>query len=116
VSENVTDEIAMAVNAVVFKDTQAYGPQTDRLGEVLEREALGVPEAVLGLHKILGNERMRDMTVRARRDGVVAGVLPAVVLFPHDVTIDARFRVRTEVRKALGIADGEGPRAQHDAN
>src|SRR5262249_14979802 len=43
------------------------------------------------------------------------GLLPAVVLFPHDVAIDARLGIAAQVRKAFSIADGEGPRAQGDA-
>ena len=42
-------------------------------------------------------------------------LLPAVVLFPHDVAVDTGLWVVAQVREALGVAAGEGPRAERDA-
>ena len=89
VSEDVVDQVVVALNTVFFQDFQTHGPKADWLGKVLQRETLGVPETVLRLYEIFGDGGMWDMAIVASRDGVMTRVLPAVVLIPHDVAVDA---------------------------
>src|SRR4051794_37632505 len=80
VGEHVLDDAAVAVDAVVLQDVGVLGADADRLVEVLEGEALGVPEAVLRLGPVLGEEVVRRVAVVARGVGVVGGLGPAVVV------------------------------------
>ena len=89
VPEDVVDQVVVALNTVFFQDFQTHGPKADWLGKVLQRETLGVPETVLRLYEIFGDGGMWDMAIVASRDGVMTRVLPAVVLIPHDVAVDA---------------------------
>src|SRR4051794_32211209 len=93
VPENVVDQVVTTVDAVSLQDLLAHRPQADRLRKVLKGEALGVPEAVFGLDQILGHEGVRHVAVVAGGHGMMAGVLPAVVLVAHDVAIDACPRI-----------------------
>src|SRR5206468_2658 len=106
--ENVIDQIVMAMETIGLKNARTHGPDANRLREILQREALGVPEAVLSLDQILGDQVMGYMAVIAGGVGVMTGLLPAVVLVAHDVAVDARLGVVAQVRKALGVVDGVG--------
>src|SRR5207247_2511140 len=79
-------------------------------------EALGVPKAIFGLDEILGNHPMGYMTVVTGGHSVMTGLLPTVVLFAHDVTIDAGARIATQVREALGVADRVSAGTESDAS
>lgn len=103
------------MDAVGLKDLRTHGPEADRLWKVLQRETLGVPEAVLGLNKVLGDRNVWHVAVIAGRNGVMTGLLPTVVLVSHNVTVDARLRVVAQVRESFGVVDSEAPRAEHDA-
>ena len=59
--------------------------------------------AVFGLRHVFPDEVMRRVAVIAGGDCVMSGLLPAVVLFAHDVTVDAGFRIVGEIRKTLSI-------------
>src|SRR5436309_12994067 len=80
VPEDVVNQVVVTVDAVGLKDLQAHRPETDRLREVLQCEALGVPEAVLGLDQVLGNYLLGDVAVVAGGHCVMTRLLPAVVL------------------------------------
>src|SRR5205814_8442186 len=73
VTQDVVDKVFVAVETVALKDFLTYGPKTDRLREVLEGEALGVPETVLGLDQILGDRLVGDVAVVAGCHGVMTG-------------------------------------------
>ena len=89
VAKDIVDQIVMTMNAVFFQNPQTDWSKPDRFREILQRETFRVPEAILGLDPILWDHRVRDMAVAARCHGVVTGVLPAVILLPHDMTVDA---------------------------
>ena len=112
VPEDIVYQVMVTVDAVGLKDPQTNGPEANRLREGLQSEALGVPETVLSLDEIFRNERMRNMAVITGRHGMMAGFLPAIVLVTHDVTVNARLGVVTQVGKALGIVDRIPPHAE----
>src|SRR5258708_33673595 len=63
VTQDVVDQIVMTMNAVLLQDFQTYGSKADRFGEILQREAFRVPEAILGLDQVLWDHLVRDMAV-----------------------------------------------------
>ena len=65
-----TDKAAVAVQAVFLQDQATPLTDLNRLMKILEREAVGVPEAVLGLGNILGSERRWDVATIACGDSV----------------------------------------------
>jgi hypothetical protein len=97
VPKDVVNQVMMAMDAVDLKNIQAHGAYSNRLREVLERETLGMPQAVLGLHEILGDGLMGDVAIVARGYRMVACLLPPVILFPHDVAVHTCLRVVAQV-------------------
>ena len=49
------------------------------------------------------------------RHGMMTGLLPAVILVAHDVTVDTRFGVVGKVGSALGIIEGKAGQPKEDA-
>src|SRR5688572_8156758 len=82
---NLLHEGFVAPAAVEVDDLAVVRPDPDGLGEILEREALRMPEPVLGLRRVLADEALRDVAVVAGGEAVVARLLPAVVVVAHDV-------------------------------
>src|SRR5262249_10227982 len=66
--------------------------------------------------QILRHERVRHVAVVAGGDRVMARVFPAVVLLAHDVAIDARLRIRAQVRRSLRVVSGVRGSAEQDAD
>src|SRR5262245_47736773 len=73
-------------------------------------------KAVQGFREPLAYELMWYMAVVACGDGVVAGLLPTVVLLAHDVAIHTRTWVIREVRSAVGVIKRVPTHAEHYAN
>ena len=90
VVDQFADEIAVTGDAVFFQDARVTRLDPDWLVKVLQREAFRVPKTVLGLGQILADQIVRRVAVVASREGMMARLLPTVVLISHDVTIDAR--------------------------
>ncbi len=97
----------MAVDAGTVEDTGVSRTNADRFVKILERERLGMPEAVFGFDEILGNKVVRGVAIVAAGHRVVAGLLPAVILLAHDVAIHARGGIAAEVRGARGVVKSE---------
>src|SRR5262245_49429727 len=95
----------MAADTIVLQNRRVLRLDADRLRKILQREALRVPESVLGLRNVLADEIVRQMAVDAFRVSVMTRMLPAVVLLAHDVAIDARFRVAAEIGAALTVPE-----------
>src|SRR4051794_4092131 len=94
-SHHVVHEIRMAMEAILLQDSAAHVANLDWLVKVLQREALGMPEAVFGLGVVLADKIVRQVAIDALSHVVMAGFLPAVKFRLHDVAIDARLGVRT---------------------
>ena len=56
------------------------------------------------------------MAIHARGRGVMARGLPGIELRRHDVTVFARCRVFAEIRKTLGVVEGESSNSEEDSN
>src|SRR5438105_4306400 len=92
-AENGADKLLVAANAVLIQDLGIIARDLDRLVEVLERESLRVAIAVVGLADVFADAVRGGVAIVARGVIVMAGVLPAVILIPHDVAIDARLGI-----------------------
>ena len=99
----------MTADAVGLKDFEPTRLHFDGLFEVLEREHFPVAPAVFGLCEVFGNELMGQMAIDADGRGVVARLLPAVVLALHDVTVHAGLGVGTEVRETARVLERVAP-------
>src|SRR5688500_18118532 len=67
-------EVAVAVDAVRLQDVGVAIADADRLVEILKRERLAVPKAVVRLGQILADEIVREVAVDALGRLVVAGL------------------------------------------
>jgi hypothetical protein len=108
----------VAPEAVALEDARVPRADDDRFMEILKSEALRMAVAVVGFSEILGDQIMGQVAIHADGRGVVAGFLPGIILRPHDVAIHAGFGVFAEIRKPLGISEGEqadpGPETGQD--
>ena len=98
---------AVAALAVVLKDPGAGLLNNDGLLEASGCEELSVAPAVLCLGEVLRYEGIRQVAIDAHRRGVMARLLPAVVLGLHDVAVGAGGWISLEVRKPLRVPEGE---------
>ena len=114
-TENVVDDIVMTVEAILVQDARTDRPQANRFGKILERETLGVPKPVFGLHQILEYEFMWNVAIVASGDRMMTGLLPAVVLIAHDVAIDAGLGIAAQIGKPFGILHRVCARSERDA-
>lgn len=89
----------MAPHAVLLKDRCPATGNDNGFMKILKRKPLGVAVAVIGFGDVFGRKRLRQMAVHAGRRRVMAGFLPRIKLRSHDMTIQARPRVRPEIRK-----------------
>src|SRR3569832_496353 len=105
--DQLVDHAVMAVQAALLQNAGVLLLDHDRLVEVLQREALRMVVAVLGLGDVLADVIVRQVAVDAGRDAMVAGFLPRVVLRVHDVAVRAGHRIAAQVGQALGVAEGE---------
>src|SRR5262245_40784160 len=90
VAQAIVDQIMVTMTTAIPKHAAVARPDHQRVAIVLQSEPLGVPEPVLGLGIVFVREVVRRVAVVADGDGMVAGLLPAVVVVAHDVAVDAR--------------------------
>jgi hypothetical protein len=102
-TEDLADQTAMTLDAVVTENLAIARPDANGFVEILQRESFGVPKSVLGFGQIFSEEIMGRVTVVARCNGMMAGLLPAFILVAHDMAVDAGFRVIAEVRAAFRV-------------
>jgi hypothetical protein len=103
VCAHLARQLLVAAQAVVLHHREARRLDLDRLVKVLQREALAVPEAVVGLGHVLAHKIVRHVAVVARRNRMVRTLFPRVVLVTHDVAVDARLGVVAHVARPLGV-------------
>jgi len=97
------DHRLVAVTACLLSHLTVALCDLDRLVECAGRKIIRMPEAVRRLRVVLANKVVGRMTVVARRDGVMARLLPGVVLLVHHMAVGTRVGVVAHVRIALGI-------------
>ena len=102
---DLVENLAVASDAVLLQHRGVARLDHDRFGKVLEREPLGVPEAVFRFGRIFCDEAVWGVAVIARGDRVMAGVLPAIVLLAHDVTVHTSGGIVGEIGMALTIVE-----------
>ncbi len=77
--------------------------------KILEREGLGMTEAIFALDQIFTHRMARQMTVIACGVSVMAGLLPAIILFTHDMTIHTGLGFISQVGEPLPFVKGKSP-------
>ena len=105
-------DLGVAGAAGVLGDASVSLGDAKGIGIAADREVERVPEAVARLHRVLGNQRVRRVTVVARRHGVMAPLGPRGEVLAHDVAVRARRRIVAEVRVAARVPEGEQARVR----
>src|SRR5688572_19455228 len=113
--QGVLMELGVAAAAVFLQDLSSARRDFDGLSKALQCEQLAVAPAVFCLGQVLGHEVVGQVALDANGGRVVAGLLPAVVLALHDVTVGAGLGIRLEVREAVGVAERECAQAADGA-
>jgi hypothetical protein len=109
---NLADDDAMALHAVLLEQVLVRFGDSDRLREILQRERDSMLEPIARFGEPLFGKIVGDMASITRGYGVVAGARPAVIDVVHNMTIDARSRVIREVRAASGVDERKDSKAQ----
>jgi hypothetical protein len=109
---NLADDDAMALHAVLLEQASIRFGDSDRLREILQRERDSMLEPVARFGEPLLGKIVGDMASITRGYGVVAGARPAVIDVVHNMTIDARSRVIREVRASPGVDERKDSKAQ----
>ena len=105
--DDVVHEAAVAGKTCLLQNSRVVGLDHDGLVKILKREALRVVVTVERLGHELGQKRVRQVTVGAGGDDVVARLHPRVVLGVHDVAVRACLGISREIREALGVDERE---------
>lgn len=108
--------LSMALNAVVLEDGSVLVVDANRFVEVLQGKTFRVPEAVLGFGEILADKVVGQMAIDATGNCMVAGLLPAIVLFTHDMTVHAGFGITAEITQPFTVIDRVGSRPCANTN
>ena len=106
--------VFMAIHTVVLQDPTVLFLDHDRFMKILRRERLGVVVAVFGLGDIFADKIVREVAIDAGGGGMVAGLLPRIILRRHDVAVHAGFGVGAEIRESFGIFKRERPGADQN--
>jgi hypothetical protein len=107
--QHLINERGVAPNAIGLHDTSTHGPSHNWLMEVLKREGLGVAEPVFTFDQILADWMVREVTVVTGGMGMMAGLLPSIVVIAHNMAIHASLRVITQIGEPLPFVKGKGP-------
>lgn len=110
------NHLSMALNAVVLQNGSVLAVNANRLVEVLQGKPLGVPEAVLCLGEILANKVVGQMTIHATGCSMVTGLLPAIVLLAHDMTVHASLGIAAEIAEPFTVINGVCSRSSANAD
>src|SRR5688572_27771491 len=105
--DDVMDEVRVAAHAVLLQRPRVARGDHDGLVKVHEREALGVPIAVVGLRDVLRDEIVRQVAIDAPGGDMVRAAAPGRVLLVHDVAVLAGSRVGGEVAETFAVAERE---------
>lgn len=110
-----TDHTGMTLDAIGLQDVGVAGLDADGFVEVLERKSIRVPEAVACFRQVFAHKIVRDVAVVAGCDGMMAGLLPTVVVFAHDMALHTGTGIVAEVGRALGIPERVGAQTEDSA-
>lgn len=83
--------------------------------EIPHRKGQRVEESVVSLRDPLAHGVVRQMAIVADGNMVVAGMLPRIKMVLHDVAIDARLRIITQITGTFAIAKGKRSQAEQRA-
>src|SRR5271169_4715909 len=89
VAVNRGSNVFVTATAGVLGDFVIEPGDLDRVGIAAGGEVEGMPESVVGLHRIFADDVMRSVAVVAGRDRMMTRLHPRVVLCLHDVAVGA---------------------------
>ena len=87
----------MALDAVFLQIDKVLMRDPYRFFEILERKSLGMVPAVLCFRDIFDRKLMRDVSIVAAGDLVMARLDPRVVMIRHHVAVHAGLRIIAEI-------------------
>ena len=93
VGGNFADQSFVTANAVFLQNCMIPGFDANWLWKILQGEGFGVEKAIFRLGKIFADEVMGQMAVVAGGSLMMAGFLPTIILFAHDMAVDASLGV-----------------------
>src|SRR5690606_36314162 len=90
VDRNLMHKILMAIHTGMLSHAPIAGFDLNRFVKIIERERQRMTESIVRFCHVFSDEIMRQVTVITHSQMVMAGLLPAVIIALHDITIGAR--------------------------
>lgn len=115
-NRRLMDEIRMAVHACRLGHAPVTGLDLNGVVIVFQRKGQRVKEAVVGFHEPLGDRVVRQVTIVADGNVLMAGMLPRVVMALHHVAVRATLGIVAQVTCALAVAERERSKPGDDTN
>jgi len=103
---NRLDNGQMTRPAGVFRDCLTPRRHVNWLMEITGRESVRVPEAVISLRIILGDDVRWCMTIITGGHGPMTRFEPGIVVVLHDMTVGTRGRIIYQIGPTMGIKKG----------
>jgi len=108
-------DVFMTSAACVLDDSMIEFRDLDGVRIPAGREVKGMPEAVVGFHRILPENIVGSVAIVAGGRRAMAGFQPGIILGAHHMTIRAGSRVIGEIGITLGVNEGEAAEPDHQA-
>ena len=103
VRRDLAHKFFVAIQAVGLENGRVYRLDANRLLKVLQCECHGMVVTIAPFCPPFGEEIMRQVAVVAGGEGMVAGLLPAVILVAHDMTIRTGLGIARQVGSAMSV-------------
>jgi hypothetical protein len=108
--------VFVTANTVFLNQAGISRLDANGLVEILQRETLGMPEAVVRLGQIFPHKVVGDVAIVASGKRMVACFLPCIVRFAHDMAIHTRFGIAAEIRPALAVRKSKTSQADNHSD
>lgn len=92
-SGDFIDQPGVTTHTIFLQDREIFWFDADWLLKILQGKAFGMPKTVFHFSQIFGDKFMGNVTIVAGSGGVMAALLPAIILIPHDMAVHAGFGV-----------------------
>ncbi len=112
---DLTNQFSMTTDTIFLQNDGVVRLDADRFGEILQGKCAGVVIPIGCFGKVLAEDVVWHMAIVTGRYGLVARLLPAIVLLAHDMTIDTGFGVIREIGEPLSVIECVARHPRKDA-
>jgi hypothetical protein len=112
--QHLADAPRMTAHTIVLNNPGTHRTDHNGLMKILKREGFGVSKPILALDQVFTDGMVRKMTVVTGGMGMMARLLPAIIVFAHNMAIHASLRVIAQIGEPLPFIKGKRPCPEKD--